>query len=281
MSKIVGVKLGKSGKIYDFDSGHFVLKPGDRVIVNTEQGRALGVICDKLRAPEEQPGQPERELKQVYRIADRKDIEKHEKNCQLENEIYSYCYDRIKRLSLDMSLIAVERMFDGSKVVVYFSSEGRVDFRELIKELVQQFHTKIEMKQIGVRHQAKMVGGIGTCGRPLCCSIYLDNFAPVSIKMAKKQNLSLNPAKISGMCGRLMCCLAYEYEYYNEVQKNIPKVGKMVDTKKGRGKIIRHNVLKERFVIALDSSEEEIEISYGDIVHNSSPKEETKEGSNQ
>jgi cell fate regulator YaaT (PSP1 superfamily) len=280
MNKIVGVRLGKSGKIYDFDSGHFVLKPGDKVIVNTEQGRAFGVVCDKPRVHEEEP-QPERELKQVYRLADKKDIERYEKNYQLENEIYSYCYDSIKRHSLEMSLIAVERLYDGSKVVIYFSSEGRVDFRELIKELVQQFHTKIEMKQIGVRHQAKMVGGLGTCGRQLCCSTYLENFAPVSIKMAKKQNLSLNPTKISGMCGRLMCCLAYEYNYYNEAQKNIPKVGKMIDTKKGRGKILRHNVLKQTFMISLDSSEDEIEISYGDIIEDSTRKENNKEGGNQ
>jgi cell fate regulator YaaT (PSP1 superfamily) len=282
MGKTISIKLGKSGKLYDFDSGHFVLKPGDRVIVNTEQGRALGIVCDRSMAHEENEEQPpERELKQVYRIADRKDIEKHEKNCQVEKEIYSYCYDCIKKLLLEMSLIAVERLFDGSKVIIYFSSEGRVDFRELIKDLVQQFHTKIEMKQIGVRHQAKMVGGIGTCGRPLCCSTYLEDFAPVSIKMAKKQNLSLNPAKISGMCGRLMCCLAYEYNYYNEAQKNLPKVGKMVDTKNGRGKILRHNVLKQTFIISLDSSEEEIEISCGDITENGAPKENNKEGSNQ
>jgi cell fate regulator YaaT (PSP1 superfamily) len=279
MNKIVGVKLGKSGKIYDFDSGHFVLKHGDKVIVNTEQGKAFGIVCDKPRMFEEENKHPERELKQVYRMADKKDIEKYEKNCQLESEIYSHCYDSIKRQSLDMSLVAVERLFDGSKVIIYFASEERVDFRELIKELVQQFHTKIEMKQIGVRHQAKMVGGLGTCGRQLCCSSFLENFEPVSIKMAKKQNLSLNPAKISGMCGRLMCCLAYEYNYYNEAQKNIPKVGKMVDTKKGKGKVIRHNVLKQTLIIYLDSSEEEIEIPYGDIVETVTPKENKKEGS--
>lgn len=276
MNKIVGVRLGKSGKVYDFDSGHFVLKQGDRVIVVTEQGKALGVVADNPRTPED--GTPERELKPVYRIADKKDTEKYEKNCQLENEIYSKCYDSVKRLNLDMSLVAVERMFDGSKVIIYFSSEGRVDFRELIKEMVQQFHTKIEMKQIGVRHQAKMVGGLGTCGRQLCCSSFLENFEPVSIKMAKKQNLSLNPGKISGMCGRLMCCLAYEYKYYNEAQKNIPKVGKMVDTKKGRGKIIRHNLLKETLIISLESNQEEVEVSYKDIIDNKTQKEADKQG---
>jgi cell fate regulator YaaT (PSP1 superfamily) len=276
MNKIVGVRLGKSGKVYDFDSAHFVLKQGDKVIVVTEQGKAFGVVSNNPRTPEE--GEHERELKPVYRIADKKDIEKYEKNCQLENEIYSHCYECVKKLDLEMSLVAVERLFDGSKVIIYFSSEGRVDFRELIKELVQQFHTKIEMKQIGVRHQAKMVGGLGTCGRQLCCSSFLENFEPVSIKMAKKQNLSLNPTKISGMCGRLMCCLAYEYKYYNEAQKNIPKVGKMVDTKKGRGKIIRHNLLKETFVISLEESQEEMEVSHGDIIDNKAPKEIDKQG---
>jgi cell fate regulator YaaT (PSP1 superfamily) len=276
MNKIVGVRLGKSGKVYDFDSCHFVLKQGDKVVVVTEQGKAFGIVSNNPRSPEE--GAQERELKPVYRIADKKDIEKYEKNCQMENEIYSFCYDSLKRLSLDMSLIAVERIFDGSKVIIYFSSEGRVDFRDLIKELVQQFHTKIEMKQIGVRHQAKMVGGLGTCGRQLCCSSFLENFEPVSIKMAKKQNLSLNPAKISGMCGRLMCCLAYEYNYYNEAQKNTPKVGKMIDTKKGRGKIVRHNLLKETFIISLDPGQEEVEISYGDIIPEGAPKDNNKQG---
>jgi|WetSurMetagenome_2_1015567.scaffolds.fasta_scaffold88283_2 cell fate regulator YaaT (PSP1 superfamily) len=279
MNKIVGVRLGKSGKVYDFDSGHFVLKQGDKVIVVTEQGKAFGIVADNPRMPEE--GAPERELKPVYRIADAKDIEKYDKNCQTESEIYSFCYDSAKRLNLDMSLVAVERIFDGSKVIIYFSSEGRVDFRELIKELVQKFHTKIEMKQIGVRHQAKMVGGLGTCGRQLCCSSFLENFEPVSIKMAKKQNLSLNPGKISGMCGRLMCCLAYEYKYYNEVQKNIPKVGKMIDTKMGQGKILRHNVLKETFIILLDSNQEEVEVSYKDIIDNKAQKEAEKGGAEQ
>jgi cell fate regulator YaaT (PSP1 superfamily) len=276
MNKIIGVRLGKSGKVYDFDSGHFVLKQGDRVIVVTEHGKAFGTVADNPRMPEE--GAPERELKPIYRVADSKDIEKYEKNCQLEGEIYSFCYDTAKRLNLDMSLVAVERIFDGSKVIIYFSSEGRVDFRELIKDLVQKFHTKIEMKQIGVRHQAKMVGGLGTCGRQLCCSSFLENFEPVSIKMAKKQNLSLNPGKISGMCGRLMCCLAYEYKYYNEVQKNIPKVGKTIDTKKGRGKILRHNVLKETFIILLESNQEEVEVAFKDIIDNKAPKEAEKGG---
>ena len=173
-----------------------------------------------------------------------------------------------------MCLVAVERLFDGSKVMIYFSAEGRVDFRELVKDLVQKFHTRIEMKQIGVRHQAKMVGGLGACGRQLCCSAFLKCFEPVSIKMAKKQNISLNPAKISGMCGRLMCCLTYEYESYNKAWEKIPKVGKEVNTKKGKGKVIRQNVLRESFTILLDSEEETIEVSYEDIIEDKITKTE-------
>ena len=165
----------------------------------------------------------------------------------------------------------MERLFDGSKVMVYFSAEGRVDFRELVKDLVQKFHTRIEMKQIGVRHQAKMVGGLGSCGRQLCCSSFICNFEPVSIKMAKKQNLSLNPSKISGMCGRLMCCLAYEYDYYEKARKDIPKVGKKVNTKKGKGKIVRQNLLRESITILLDSGEE-IEVSCKDIIDDKIPE---------
>jgi len=163
-----------------------------------------------------------------------------------------------------MCLVSVERRFDGSKVIIYFTADGRVDFRQLVKDLVGKFRTRIEMRQIGVRHQAKMVGGLGSCGRALCCSSFLNSFDPVTIKMAKKQNISLNPNKISGMCGRLMCCLTYEYEYYAKIKKKLPKIGKRVMTKEGEGKIIRQNVLKETLTVALDS-ENEIEIQAKDI----------------
>ena len=265
MNKIVGVRLRKNGKVYDFESGHFVLKKGDKVVVVTDQGQALGIVCVEPKTPGDTDTSPERPLKKVYRLATDKDIEKYEKNCELEQEIYAFCYEKIKERSLPMCLVAVERLFDGSKVMVYFSAEGRVDFRELVKDLVQKFHTRIEMKQIGVRHQAKMVGGLGTCGRQLCCSNFICNFEPVSIKMAKKQNLSLNPSKISGMCGRLMCCLAYEYDYYENARKDIPKVGKKVNTKKGKGKVVRQNLLRESITILLDS-EEEIEVMCKDII---------------
>jgi cell fate regulator YaaT (PSP1 superfamily) len=275
--KIVGIRLRNNGKVYDFESGHFVLKKGDKVVVNTEQGQTLGVVCVEPRVPGEKSG--ERQLKKVHRLATKKDIEKYEKNCKLEGEIYAFCYDRIKERGLPMCLVAAERLLDGSKVMIYFSAEGRVDFRELVKDLVQKFHTRIEMKQIGVRHQAKMVGGLGTCGRQLCCSSFLYNFEPVSIKMAKKQNLSLNPSKISGMCGRLMCCLTYEYDYYDNARKKIPKVGKKVNTSKGTGKVIRQNLLRESLTVLLDS-QEEIEIPYSEIL-TEKPAKNKKERSNQ
>ncbi|MFC1534638.1 stage 0 sporulation family protein [Thermodesulfobacteriota bacterium] len=263
MNKIVGIRLSKNGKVYDFNSGHFVLKKGDKVVVNTEQGKAFGVVCVEPKTPDDKLS--ERPLKNVHRMATKKDISKYEKKCELEKEVYAFCYEKIKEKSLPMCLVAAERLFNGNKIMIYFSAEGRVDFRELVKDMVQKFHTRIEMRQIGVRHQAKMVGGLGSCGRQLCCSSFLSNFEPVSIKMAKKQNLSLNPSKISGMCGRLMCCLTYEYEYYNNARKNIPKVGKKVNTSKGKGKVIRQNLLNESLTILLDSKEE-IEVPYNDII---------------
>jgi cell fate regulator YaaT (PSP1 superfamily) len=163
-----------------------------------------------------------------------------------------------------MSLVAVERRFDGSKIVVYFTADGRVDFRELVKDLVGKFRTRIEMRQIGVRHQAKMVGGLGACGRPICCATFLNSFAPVTIKMAKEQNLSLNPGKISGMCGRLMCCLTYEHEYYQRNKRNLPKIGKNLRTDHGKGKVIRQNILKETLTIVLETGEE-VEIPFCDL----------------
>ncbi|MBN2062282.1 MAG: stage 0 sporulation family protein [Deltaproteobacteria bacterium] len=260
--KVVGIQLRTGGKIYDFASGHFVLKKGDRVVVDTEQGEALGMVQMESKAAAED--YPERILKKVLRLATDKDIQKFEKKCEIEKEVYCFCYEKIKARSLPMCLVSVDRLLDGNKIIVYFSAESRIDFRELVKDLVSKFHTRIEMRQIGVRHQAKMVGGLGTCGRQLCCSSFLNNFEPVSIKMAKTQNLSLNPAKISGMCGRLMCCLAYEQEYYDTVKKNVPKIGKNLDTVKGKGKLIRQNLLKQTLTIMLESNEE-IEISFEDI----------------
>jgi cell fate regulator YaaT (PSP1 superfamily) len=262
MSKVVDVRFTKYGKVGCFDTADFVLRKGDKVLVETDLGLAIGVVCSEPRNGSSQDAV--NSLPKVYRPAAEQDLEAYEQNRRMENEVHVYCYEKIKEKSLPMNLISVDRLFDGSKVMVYFTAEGRVDFRELVKDLVQRFRTRIEMRQIGVRHQAKMVGGLGNCGRQLCCTSFLSNFDPVSIKMAKQQNLSLNPAKISGMCGRLMCCLSYEYHYYESAKKGIPKVGKRVNTVHGEGKVIRQNVLRRRLTVMLESGEEK-EISYDEI----------------
>jgi len=262
MNRIVGIQFRNRGKVYDFDSGHFVLGKGDKVVVVTEEGPAIGRICTEPQSSGK--GDQNRTLKKIFRLATEEEVQRHERGCRLEGEVYDYCYQKIKKRSLPMSLVSVERRLDGSKFVVFFTANGRVDFRALVKDLVGKFKSRIEMRQIGVRHQAKMVGGLGPCGRALCCSTFLNSFAPVTIKMAKKQNISLNPSKISGMCGRLMCCLAYEHEYYEKMKKKLPKIGEKVMTPEGEGKIIRQNVLKKNLTVALDSGGE-IEIQARDL----------------
>lgn len=263
MNKTVRVKLAEYGKVQEFDSGNFVLKRGQKVLVETEEGLALGIVCSEPTTPDKKL--PEKPIKKVYRLASQKDIGKFERKNQLEKDAYAFCGQKIKERSLPMSLVCVDRLYDGSKIIVYFTADQRVDFRELVRDLVQKFRTRVEMRQIGVRHQAKMFGGLGTCGRQLCCSSFLNSFAPVSIKTAKSQNLSLNPAKISGMCGRLMCCLTYEHQFYENATKNIPKNGKAVATTHGKGKVVRHNVLKETLTVALESGEE-MEVSHQEIL---------------
>lgn len=270
MSKFVGVQFRNSGKVYDFDCGHFVLGKGDKVLVVTQEGPAVGCVCT-----EPQNGAKDsldRKLKKVFRVATREEIDRYEKDCQLEKDVYDFCYKKVKARSVPMSIVSVERRFDGSKTIVYFTADGRVDFRQLVKDLVGKFRTRIEMRQIGVRHQAKMVGGLGACGRPLCCSTFLNTFAPVTIKMAKKQNISLNPSKISGMCGRLMCCLTYEDKFYEKAKKKLPRIGKKVVTKEGEGKVIRQNVFKEIVTVSLDSGGE-IEVQAHELKGSSRPKE--------
>lgn len=262
VNKIVGIRFRNSGKVYDFDSGHFVLKKGDKVMVITEEGPAIGCVCTEPQ--NRSGGAPKRPLKKVFRLATEEEVRRYEEGIRLEREVYRYCYERVKEKGTPMSLVGVERRFDGSKIVVYFTAEGRVDFRELVKDLVRRFRTRIEMRQIGVRHQAKMVGGLGTCGRPLCCATFINSFAPVTIKMAKEQNLSLNPSKISGMCGRLMCCLAFEEEFYKEAKKEMPKIGRKVKTKYGEGKVVRQNALRRTITVALESGNE-VEIGLTDI----------------
>jgi cell fate regulator YaaT (PSP1 superfamily) len=194
-------------------------------------------------------------LKRVLRMAEERDILRYEQNCELEGYAHQFCSELIREKSLPMKLVDVEYLFDGSKAIFYFASDGRVDFRELVRDLARQFHTRIEMRQIGVRDEAKMVGGVGCCGRELCCATFLTDFAPISVRMAKDQNVSLNPVKISGICGRLMCCLGYEHKMYEDLARDMPKLGKRVQTPKGEGKVIRRNVLENTFAVVIEGKE--------------------------
>jgi len=258
---VVEVQILKYGRVQLFDTNSLTLRKGERVLVESEQGLCFGVVCTDPR-PSPASQKPARK---VIRVATEQDVERSGRNAEMEREVYAFCYMKIKERSLPMSLISVECLFDEHKTMVYFTADGRVDFRELVKDLVQKFRTRIEMRQIGVRHQARMVGGLGTCGRHLCCTSFLSGFAPVSIKMAKEQNLSLNPSKISGMCGRLMCCLAYEFDHYEMAKKDLPKVGKKVNTAYGLAKVIRQNIFREKLTVLLESGEEK-EIFYTEIV---------------
>jgi cell fate regulator YaaT (PSP1 superfamily) len=269
-SLIVEVQILKYGRVQGFDPNNLVLHKADRVLVESEQGLSFGVVCTDPRPSSASEKAP----RKVIRVANGQDIERFERNAELEREVYAFCYVKIKERSLPMCLVSVECLFDEHKTMIYFTADGRVDFRELVKDLVQKFRTRIEMRQIGVRHQAKMVGGLGTCGRHLCCTSFLSGFAPVSIKMAKEQNLSLNPSKISGMCGRLMCCLAYEFDHYEKAKKDLPKVGKKVNTPYGMAKVIRQNIFREKLTVLLESGEEK-EISYEDIVREPAPQKNT------
>ena len=264
MGKVVGISFQRGAKVYDFDAGHFVLNPGDVVIVETEHGLALGEVARPPRmvedAPQADAGDAEGEapqLKSVYRLATEEDLEQVRLNQDVEKEAYRHCLERIAQRKLDMNLVKVECMFDRSKMIFYFTAEGRLDFRELVRDLVARFRTRVEMRQIGVRHEAKLLGGLGSCGRELCCATFLRDFEPVSVKMAKEQNLSLNPTKISGLCGRLMCCLTYEFPIYQDLKRNMPKLGKRITLQKGlEGKVIRQNVLERKVTVILNDGRE-------------------------
>jgi cell fate regulator YaaT (PSP1 superfamily) len=254
MNKKVGVKFKPSGKVYDFQCGAFVLRPGNHVIVETEQGLGMGTVTVGPREYEDKSSR--KPLKKVYRLANEKDFKQLEKNQADEKEAHSYCLNSIKELGLKMNLFSVEKSFDGNKYTFFFTSEGRVDFRQLVKMLVKQLGVRIEMRQVGIRNQAKMCGGVGRCGRELCCSGFLEKFEPVSIRMAKEQSLSLNPTKISGQCGRLMCCLTYEFDTYKKLKRDMPKIGKTVITSSGKGKVIRHNAICNRITVRLEDGVE-------------------------
>jgi len=264
MKKVVGIRFKPAGKVYDFECGAYVLDLGAHVIVETEQGLGFGTVAVPPAMRENDA--PQKALKKVYRMASEKDFEQLEKNRQTELMAHNYCLECIAQLKLKMNLFSVESTFDASKLTFFFTADGRVDFRQLVKMLVKKLSIKIEMRQVGIRNQAKMCGGIGRCGREICCSQFIEKFSPVSIRMAKEQGLSLNPTKISGQCGRLMCCLTYEYETYKELKANLPKIGKKVDTPQGQGKVVRHNLNANRFVVRLTEGGQEAELAPEDIV---------------
>jgi cell fate regulator YaaT (PSP1 superfamily) len=270
MSKKVGVRFKTGGKIYDFDSGAFVLNVDDPVIVETEKGLGFGVVA-VAPEPLDQQKEGKSKLKKVFRLATEKDFAQREQNAKLEECAHGFCLEAIKRLKLQMNLFSVESTFDTSRLTFFFTADGRVDFRQLVKILVKEFRVRIEMRQVGIRNQAKMCGGLGRCGRELCCSSFLNKFEPVSIRMAKEQGLSLNPTKISGQCGRLMCCLTYENETYIRQKKGFPKLGKMINTEMGRGKVIRHNPLFRQFTIRTEEGKE-IEMGPDQVIRGPSPK---------
>ena len=255
MIKIVGVRFKNAGKIYYFSPGELNINKGDYLVVETARGIEFGeCIIGPKEINEEDIVLP---LKDVIRVADENDIKKHKENKNKEKEAFDICLKKIEEHGLVMKLIDVEYTFDNNKVIFYFTAEGRVDFRELVKDLATIFKTRIELRQIGVRDEAKMLGGLGPCGRSMCCSTFLGDFTSVSIKMAKEQNLSLNPTKISGICGRLMCCLNYEQSTYEEIRKRLPKVGSKVKTQSGVGEVISNNTVKESIKVKLKKGDEE------------------------
>lgn len=256
MIKVVGIRFKKAGKIYYFDPNESNVKKDDYAIVETARGIEFGqCVIGEKEIKEDEIVAP---LKLVIRVASQEDIKKHEENKAKEIDAFNICLEKIMEHGLDMKLIDVEYTFDNNKVIFYFTADGRIDFRELVKNLASIFKTRIELRQIGVRDEAKMLGGLGPCGRSLCCSTFLGDFASVSIKMAKEQNLSLNPTKISGICGRLMCCLNYEQSAYEQIRKKLPTVGSIVETSFGRGEVILNNVVKESVKVKIRRNDEEI-----------------------
>lgn len=256
MIKVVGVRFKKAGKIYYFDPADMNIQKDTYVVVETARGIEFGECVIGIKEINE--NDIFAPLKSVLRIATEEDIDRHFKNKDKEKDAFNICLKKIQEHGLTMKLIDVEYTFDNNKVIFYFTADGRVDFRELVKDLATIFKTRIELRQIGVRDEAKMLGGLGPCGRPMCCSSFLGDFASVSIKMAKEQNLSLNPTKISGICGRLMCCLNYEQSTYEDIRKRMPKVGSIVKTSEGTGEVFSNNIVKESVKVKLKKGEEEI-----------------------
>lgn len=256
MIQIVGVRFKRVGKIYYFDPNGLNITEDMHVIVETARGIEMGEVALKNREVDEKTVvQP---LKKVIRIATKEDFEHVEENKKKEKEAFDICLKKIKEHKLNMKLIEVEYTFDLSKVLFYFTADGRVDFRDLVKDLASVFRTRIELRQIGVRDEAKMMGSYGVCGRNLCCAQFLGDFVPVSIKMAKEQGLSLNPAKISGTCGRLMCCLKYEQEAYDDLLKTTPRVGAIVKTPEGKGTVENVSLLRGKLRVSIENEKEKV-----------------------
>ena len=247
MTRIVPLKFQQAGRQYKFNAQSLELKAGDKVIVETDRGRAMAIV---VIPPREIPDNEAPEgLKNILRTATEEDLALAETNTSREKDAYRHCVERIKSRKLEMKLVRAEYAFDGSKIIFYFTADGRIDFRELVKDLAHYFHTRIEMRQIGVRDEAKLVGGLGICGRELCCSSFLTQFNPVSVKMAKEQGLALNPTKISGQCGRLLCCLGYEFETYTQLKKGMPKQGKKVMWQDRECEVTHQNILRQQVTL--------------------------------
>ena len=264
MAKIVDVRFRSAGKTYRFDTNELPIRQGDDVIVDSAKGKAFAHV---VTMPYEQIAESKKPLKKVIRLANEEDREKVEANREKEKEAYAFCKERIVARELDMKLVATECAFNARKMTFYFTADERVDFRELVKDLAARLHMRIEMRQIGVRDETTIIGGIGMCGRELCCCTYLTDFAPVSIKMAKTQNLSLNPEKISGVCGRLMCCLRNEAETYEELNKTVPKMGERVRAVEGEeGKVVSLDVIRQKVKVLIDIDEDDKEIKEFDAV---------------
>lgn len=265
MTEVIGIKFKPEGRVYFFDPDGRKLSVGDFAVVETARGIECGTVAEaNKQVSDEKIIKP---LKKLLRVATEEDVKRMEQNRQKEKEVFSVCEEMILSHELEMKLVDVECSFDGSKILFYFTADGRVDFRELVKDLASRLHTRIELRQIGVRDEAKMLGGIGICGQPFCCSRFLDDFQPVSIKMAKEQGLSLNPTKISGSCGRLMCCLKYEQDAYEYLLSFTPRVGWTVRTEMGDGIVLDANPLTGALLVRLgtDSDTAPIKVMREDV----------------
>jgi len=254
LKNIASVKIEKEGKVFSFSAGDIPLKKNDLVIVHTDNGLSMGLVVSEVKSIplHKLPT----DLKNIVRKATEEDIRSSESNRGLEEEAFEFCFGRIQERELPMNLVEVESNFDRSKLIFYFTADNRVDFRELVKDLVQRFKTRIELRQIGARNESRIFGGLGICGRKICCTNFLYNLDRVSIKMAKEQNMPLNPEKISGLCGRLMCCLAFEFDSYVDMKRGMPKCGKRITTPEGTGKVSRQNILKGTISVELEGGKE-------------------------